>query len=106
MRSLFVSLSLALAATAATADPTGAEEFFGHMMHDRYGMGFGFFGVGLMILFWGAIIASVVFMVRWMDQSSRVASKRRDPLDLLGERLANGDIDPDEYELRKRTLQG
>ncbi|WP_249138901.1 SHOCT domain-containing protein [Actibacterium sp. MT2.3-13A] len=69
-------------------------------------MGYGFFGLGLMVIFWGVIIALAVFAVRWLSQSGTLPGPRRDDaLDILKQRLAKGEIDTEEYATRKRALE-
>lgn len=68
-----------------------------------YGM---FFGPIMMIIFIGV----AVLLVRWFGGSTHVAgpprSPEKDPLDILKERFARGEIDKDEYEERRRILRG
>ena len=85
---------------------------------DRYGMGFGLGGVLAMAL-WVAIavlvVALLVLAVRWLiraEQHGRTpgpqsaAPAGRDPVEILRERYARGEIDEDEFERRRRTLGG
>lgn len=61
------------------------------------------FGGLMMLLFWGAIIALIVFAVRGF--SARSASDGKpDAAEILRERYAKGEIDDDEYERRKTKL--
>ena len=61
----------------------------------------GFFGWAMMIGFWVAVVALIVWAVR------STASTRRepDPIDILERRFALGEIEGDEYEKRRRTLE-
>lgn len=74
-----------------------------------YGMmgGFGLGGI-LMILWWVIIIAGVVALVRWLGRSGFGAAgdgdRGRQPLDILKERYARGDIGDEEYQRIKREL--
>lgn len=76
------------------------------MMGTYYGMGL--FGGGLMmLLFWGAIIWLIVYLVKdknscTHDQSS--ASNRTVALDILNERYAKGEINKQEFEEKKKDL--
>lgn len=80
-----------------------------HMMWDGgwYGM---FFGPLFMIVFIAAVIVVVVLIVRWLGGSGqgaappRHSSPGREPLDILKERFARGEIDKEEYEERRRLL--
>ena len=107
--SLFASPFL-LSAVPALADPqTGWGYGYGHPM-----MGYGwFFGPLFMILVIVLIVAAVVLVLRWLGiggpggasgGGGGAGSARPDPLDILKERLARGEITPEEYEERKRVL--
>lgn len=62
-----------------------------------------------MIIFTVLIILGVVFLVRWLGGSSdgggSKTSAEREPLDILKERFAGGDIDRDEYIARRQLLE-
>jgi len=99
--------SAALAAAPAFADPAGTNVYHEHMW-GGYGMGYGFIGFGLTILFWGSLIALAVLAVRWALQSGNLtptAPKGDDALEILRQRLAKGEIDPEEYTTRKKALE-
>jgi putative membrane protein len=72
------------------------------------GNGWGWMAGGLMMLiFWGGLVALVVFLVRGSDaRSSRREEKRSgaDALGILAERFARGEISEEEFEQRKRVL--
>ncbi len=75
-----------------------------------WGGGHGLFGGLMMIVFWGAIIALIVFAVRWFartdqagkDQGGQGAS---DAIEILKTRFANGELDEEEYKRRKSVLE-
>jgi len=77
-----------------------------------YGMGFGFGGI-FMLIFWGLIIFGIVALVKWLFTSpgahhgapQHPPAPRRDPLSILEERYARGEIDRDEFLARKQDLQ-
>lgn len=71
------------------------------MMHG----GFGFMG-GFMWIFWIAVIVGVIFLVRWAVQQNKPAeqSHAERPLEVLKRRYARGEIDRNEYELKKKDL--
>ncbi|MBR9763573.1 MAG: SHOCT domain-containing protein [Rhodobacteraceae bacterium] len=99
--SVVTSSALVLSVGAALADPSDSwGEGFGHMM---WGGGFGMVGGLMMLLFWGAIIALIVFAVRGFSAGSGSADKP-DAADILRERYAKGEIDDEEYERRKAKL--
>lgn len=74
---------------------------FGHMM---WGGGFGMAGGLMMLLFWGAIIALIVFAVRGFS-AKRGSGGQPDAGEILRQRYAKGEIDDDEYERRKAKLE-
>ena len=78
-----------------------------------YGM-WGFGGMIMMIFFWAIIIIGAIMIIRYFTTGhggittpgERVISRERDPLEILKERYAKGEIDTQEFEERKRTLEG
>jgi len=70
------------------------------------GGNFGFMGGGFMWIFWIAIIVGVVFLIRWVAQQNRPAEGKLEEssLELLKRRYARGEIDKNEYELKKKDL--
>lgn len=62
----------------------------------------GFFGWTMMIVFWGTIVALLIWVVRSMTTTSTGSTS--DALDILERRYAAGEIDRDEFEERKRIL--
>lgn len=78
--------------------------------------GFGIFAVVAMLvglIFWGLVIVALVLGVRWLirqNSQDRYAgpppagSTGEDPLDVLRHRYARGEIDEEEYERRRKTL--
>ncbi len=75
------------------------------------GMGFGVFGLVLMVLFWGGLIALAVWLVRALfPQADRPPAQPtgRDLSagEILDRRYARGEISREEYDLMKETLSG
>ena len=58
-----------------------------------------------MLLFWGLVIAGIVWVVR-TGAGSTSANGQKGARDLLDERLAAGDISVEEYERRRDVLAG
>jgi len=110
MTGLRISTALAAAAFSATPILANAQgiaqgiiddRYYGHM----YGGGMGFFGAGFMVLFWGGIILLAVFAVRWMsERNTNSGGGSTDAMSILRERLARGEIDPEEFEARRKAL--
>lgn len=75
-----------------------------------YGMwGMGWFGGILMVFFWVVIIVGIVLVVRYLISGQREGSgvtRDRDPLDILKERYARGEIGTEEYEEKRKILEG
>lgn len=70
-------------------------------MHD-----FTFFGGGWMMIFWWVlIIALVIIIINALFNSKNQNTSKETLLEILKRRYANGEIDKEEYEERKRDLQ-
>ncbi|MFJ8625071.1 SHOCT domain-containing protein [Kitasatospora sp. NPDC093550] len=77
-------------------------------------------GIGLMslsmLLFWALVIVGGIVLVRHLGRTAphspappeppTAPPQRPTPEQLLAERLARGEIDPDEYRARLNTLRG
>ena len=84
-----------------------------HGMHTWQGGWFGWImGPLMMIAFFVVIIVVAVLIVRWLGGAGHgaihppPASTHKSPLDILRERFAAGDIDKEEFEERRRVLEG
>ena len=97
---IFLTSAAVIAAGPVFADPAGDSYYHGHMS----GWGMGLMGFGMMILFWGGLAALVVLAIRWKG-ARRAAPGGRDAMDVLKERLARGEIEPGEFDLRRRHLE-
>lgn len=67
----------------------------------------------MMSLFWGAVIFAGIMIFRGTSnsRSSRDSARadqptHRDPMDILNERFARGELENEEYEARKAVLRG
>ena len=69
--------------------------------------GMGGFGGFAMVLFWVLIIIGTVITVRSLTggQISTSSLKNRDPLEILKERYARGEIDTGEYASRRNAMR-
>lgn len=82
--------------------------FGGHPMMGWGGMAL---GILLMLLFWGGVLAilglGVWALIRYTQrQEGRGAGSGGRALDILKERYARGEITREEYEDRRRDLEG
>jgi putative membrane protein len=75
-----------------------------------WGNGWGWvFGALMMLVFWGGLIALVVFLVRGSGRGSRGGTegpRGSDARVILEERFARGEISKEEFDERKRVLEG
>jgi len=64
------------------------------------------FGGLLMLVFWGGIIALIVWGVKKLVEHSPGSdtTQKHDPLDIVKERYARGDISREEFEQIKKDL--
>ena len=80
---------------------------WGHM--GGWSLGWGIFGMLMMVAFWGAIILLVVFAIRGSvfrgDQVAMTRPPQQDrAMTILQERYARGEINRDDFEERRRAL--
>ncbi|OGP56343.1 MAG: hypothetical protein A2Y65_10390 [Deltaproteobacteria bacterium RBG_13_52_11] len=69
------------------------------------GYGMGWFGGIFMIFFWIAVVIGIVFLIRWLVQSTRGgAGSAESALEILKRRYAKGEIDKKEFEQKKKDL--
>lgn len=102
--SLFLSLLVATPALAQEAPsrfPDGS--YWMHGWHGGWGMTL--FGPLFMIFFIGSIVALTIWLVRGAGGYSPPHHRGRDPIDILKDRFARGEIDKDEYEERRKILE-
>ena len=86
--------------------------------YDGWGMGpgmmgnwgMGWFGMIFMMIFWVLVIVGLVFLIKWLIQttSSGKASEQTGSraIKILKERFARGEIDRAEFESKKKDLLG
>jgi putative membrane protein len=80
--------------------PWGWHPMWGHPMWGVWGLGMGF----MMLTFWILVIVAVVFLVRWLAAQGRAPGA--DPaLDILRQRYARGEINREEFEIKKQDLR-
>ncbi|MBC8231612.1 SHOCT domain-containing protein [bacterium] len=75
------------------------------MMWDGWMHGYGMWGGIMMLVFWGAVIVGIVFLVKWIVNQSRTNQRKDEsPLEILKRRYAAGEITKEEFEEKKRDL--
>jgi len=110
MRKILRLICLGCLATSVSfpvlAQQTAVPVYRHHMWADGW---FGWFlGPVMMILFLAAVIVVVVLLLRWLGALGHGGGHHHGAgnraLDILKERYARGDIDKEEFEERRRTL--
>jgi putative membrane protein len=68
------------------------------------------FGMLHMLLYWGVLILAIALLVKWLfgrtGPGSAGRHRERSALDILKERYARGEIGKDEFDQKKRDLEG
>jgi putative membrane protein len=88
----------------AATHSTGVETMW--YWHDGVGWWMMFGGIW-MLIFWGAVIALVVWSIKKLTERSSAGSgnqQKHSPLDIAKERYAKGEISKDEFEQIKKDL--
>lgn len=77
------------------------------MMWWNDGMGWGgWIGMTLfMVAFWSLVVFGVMAVFRRDEDSQSRQPREDDPMQILNERFARGDIDVDEYHARRDALR-
>ena len=78
-------------------------------MMSGFGMGFGFVGLLLMVLFWIGLIALAVWVVRYVfsnvqQDSTQPVESDWNARDILNKRFARGEITREQYDLMKQDI--
>jgi putative membrane protein len=79
------------------------DAYYGHMWGGGFGMGL--VGIGMMLLFWGGIIFLAVLAVRWLSGRDSDAPRANSALKVLADRFARGEIDAEDFDLRRKALE-
>ncbi|PQO22934.1 hypothetical protein C2I36_10490 [Rhodobacteraceae bacterium WD3A24] len=69
------------------------------------GGSFGVFGGFLSLVLLAVLVVAGVVAVRWLMEDGKATPRGREALEILRERLARGEIDPEEYEARRKVLE-
>lgn len=77
-------------------------------MHGGWGWGWMTLMMVVMVLFWGAVIFGVFWLIRGAARGewgrSERPTDRESPVDILDRRFAEGAITPDDYQVRREIL--
>ena len=97
-------LSILLGLSVSVFAHEGTEHYGHHLMWQGYGM---MMGPIMMILFIAVIIGVGALIFRWLGGYGvgSGTNSKKDPVDTLKMRLAQGEINKDEYEERLRLVQ-
>jgi putative membrane protein len=85
------------------------DDGWGHMGDGSWSWGWGIFGMLMMAVFWGGILLLFFYAIRGSfgqrnDTPATGGGQQDRALTILQERYARGEIDRDEFEERRRTL--
>lgn len=102
-------LTGALAGWMTPGVPAAQERMYdwGWGMHPMWGI-WGAWGIGMMLfmfLFWALVIVGIVLGIRWLVQQARPAASDS-ALEILRQRYARGEINREEFEAKRKDLQG
>ena len=77
-------------------------------MHGGWGWGWMALMMVVMLLFWGAVIVGIVWLIRGAPSVERPSDRtsQETPTEILDRRLAEGEIDEEEYQARRDLLTG
>ena len=78
-------------------------------MHGDVGAGWWIFMMVMMLLFWGAVIAGIVWLIRgaaWGRSVPDRPADRESPAEILDRRFAEGEISEEDYRARREVLAG
>ena len=110
-KTLMISVTALLTnAAAAFANGFGGGYGMGRWMGPGmmgWGYGMGWFWTIIMAVFWVAVIAGIILLIRWLVLSTRTTHTSgigEFPLDILKKRDARSKIDREELEEKKKAL--
>jgi putative membrane protein len=99
------SLSGLILSTARNAFAQWGGYGWGHGPWMMGGYGMGWFGGIFMVVFWIVVIVGIIFLIRWLVQSTRGGSgSAESALEILKRRYAAGEINKKEFEQKKKDL--
>jgi putative membrane protein len=77
--------------------------------HGGWGWGWMSAMMVMMVLFWGAVIAGIVWLIRGATWGRSVPDRpvsKESPAEVLDRRFAEGDISEEDYRARREVLEG
>ena len=105
---VFTLLASALILDQAFAQQRGDYGGWGMGPGMMWGWGMPWFGMIFMIIFLGLVIVGLVFLVRWLIQTTKgekdVVHGSSRAVDILKERYARGEVNKEEFEQMKNDL--
>ena len=78
-------------------------------MHGGWGWGWMSLMMVMMVLFWGAVVFGVVWLIRGARQSESHPGERpskESPIEILERRFAEGGMSEEDYRARREVLSG
>lgn len=81
---------------------------WGDMGSMGWGYGWGILGMAHMVLWWILLVLGIVVLAKWLfgGSSGHGRGSHRRALEILEERYAKGEIQREEFESKKRDLNG
>ena len=82
---------------------------WGYMGNEGWGYGWGVLGMAHMVLWWILLILGIVVLAKWLfggGFAGNGRASRKGALEILEERYARGEINRDEFDSKKRDLNG
>lgn len=73
--------------------------------HDGMGWGGWVVMTIAMVAFWALVVVAVISIFRGSQRQTETFADHRDPMQILDERFARGEIDADEYHARGKVLR-
>ena len=76
-------------------------------MHGGWGWGWMSLMLVVMLLFWGAVIAGTVWLIRgaaWGPWVRELPVSKETPLEILDRRFAEGEVSEEDYRARREVL--
>ena len=109
---LRIFLSVALLVLVSAVPSAYAHELgegYGWRPWMMWGYGMGWFWPVMIFAFWVSVIVGIILLIRWMIYSTskeRGARSEESALDILKKRYARGEIKKEEFEEKKKDIEG